>query len=292
MALRHPLARMVAAAPLVAVPLVSVAGSLSALQYPMLYASIWMILWSPRRWPPRVAAFTIVLLTGLSTVLSLVLVPLLALRLALRRDQMGVLLEIALAPGVAAQLVPRLFGTVARDPGAPQRFDLWWACREYVTWGMPRAIFGDRWLASPHPDPAGHQVLVLAAWAVLAAAVGLGLARYTRPSRMVAGLMLLTGFVLFIASAMAHGGTDQRSLVVPVLTTLAAIAALLRPGDTRAKTPEAGIEVALLPLIIFSTVLGVVMAANLRPLDGRALAPGWDRCLIADRTACTAPDWP
>jgi hypothetical protein len=168
----------------------------------------------------------------LTTVLSLVLVPLLALRLALRRDQMGVLLEVALAPGVAAQLLPRLFDTVSRDPGAPQRFDLWWAGREYVTWAMPRAVLGDRWLACPHLDPAGHQGLVLAAWAILAAAVGLGLARYTRPSWLVAGLMLLTGFVVFVASAMAHGGTDQRSRVVPVLTTLAALAALLRPGPT------------------------------------------------------------
>lgn len=264
--LRSTALRLLVAAPVVACPTggLSTPNNVATLQFVALYAAFWMLLWTPSTRLGRAFAVTLVLLIGLTTILTIVVIPLALLRLFVVRDRWSLALCGAVFGTVVLQVVSIPLGLNSRHGISEPRLDPVWAIYEFFAWAVPYSIIGERWLAPPinranclcpvvpAVDARLHGALIILAFLVVVVALFLAFRRVTRP---VWGLAVVAGaqsLITLAVEVMSYGhayrlGTHNvvvpeqyftpeimmlgtiRYLVPVTLMIIAAITALLVP---------------------------------------------------------------
>lgn len=258
-----------------AVPMGYVPATLAQLQFPLVYAGLWMLLWSPRRRRcAKMVAIALPVLAVLNSVLGLLLLPVALLRLVRRRDQDALLRLLVLLPGAALQVL----GGFRRDVGERPDLNPVSVAGTYLRWGVPRSFLGDVWLAPPVADPAGHRALVLLGLAVPVAVVAVALLGWTRPRWRLAAV--LAGFAALAGAFQlaVHGSPEGRYLVLITLPNIAAAVALALPGD----------RFGAVPFVALATLVAVVAVVNLRPGGYTDGLPRWDATVAEARAQCQA----
>lgn len=275
--LRTPLARSLAAAVVVVVPLAQqeLPNSIANLHWYGLYALFWMLIWTPHGRSGRIVAATVVLAVAASDILALAFVPLALARFLHRpggrRDRFGTLLAGLLALGLSLQFLGLASGSSSRqltpDPAL--------AVSGFVLRAVPGALIGERWLGAS--VDAGWLTLAAVAWLLVTLAVILALRRLTRPGWTLAGVAGLHAAALYALPVLLSGTATFRYAAAPAMLVVTALAALLLPGTgTRGR----------IPLYVLATLLLVVCAVNLRVHNPRADGPTWSSELDRARTAC------
>jgi len=281
--------RLLAAAPLVVAPVGqggvghdggSVIDNLATLQFELMYALFWLMLWVPAGRVGRIIAPTVVLLVALSTPLSAIGLPLLAIRLLVRRDGTGLLMMVGLVIGAAVQYGGLALGYSSRGDIGHTRVDPVWVAKEYVGWSIPNALLGETWWRQTVRHTTEHRALVAAAWLLVLAIVAAALLKVTRPRWHVAIAafgysLLLTGIELA-----SLGATADRYLYTPGLLAIAGLAALLPPAGPAWRGP------GNVPVFVLATVLVVVCGANFRVDNHRAFAGSWTTAVDQAREQC------
>jgi hypothetical protein len=258
------------------------------------YAMFWVLVWSPATNRGRVAALVTTVLTGLSTILIVGLLPLAALRLVARRDRYGIALVALVGGGALTQAIGVWTG-VAQRVGDTVTMDPYWVLRTFAGWGVPTSMLGfratrgitgvDVWGGVAHePGP------VIAAWLIVAAVVAASVvgARtgWLRPRWTLAAAAGASSLLMYAMTAVASGIT-YRYLIPVSLLLIAAAVALLYPADTRAATRP--IARAARSSALAGLVVGVLVAAafNYRWTDTyRSHAPQWTNQVQLAAQAC------
>ncbi|GAA2626099.1 hypothetical protein GCM10010399_66940 [Dactylosporangium fulvum] len=281
--------RLLAAAPLVVAPVGqggvgpnggSVIDNLATLQFALMYALFWLMLWVPAGRVGRIVAPTVVVLVALTTPLSVMFLPLLAVRLLVRRDSTGLLMTAGLVFGAAVQYGGLALGYSSRGDIGHTRLDPVWVAAEYVRWSIPNALLGETWWRQTLRHTIEHRALVAAAWLLVLAIVAAALLRVTRPMWHVAIAAFGCSLLLTGVELASLGATTDRYLYAPGLLAIAGLAALLPPAGPAWRGP------GNVPVVAFATVLVVVCGANVRVDNHRAFARSWTTVVGQARDQC------
>jgi len=297
---RSPLLRLVVCAPIVVMPVAqgpstSVDNNVATLQFLALYALFWMLIWVPASRTGRAVAVLVTVGTAVSTLLSVLLLPLALTRLAARRERHSVVLAGAIAAGTGLNVIALARGITARPAISSPRYDPIWALVQYGR-ALPRMIFGNVW---SYPQDLSHlgslqlQVvlearsvshapawLYVAALAIAAAVVLIALRGLTNPAWLFAAVAAACSVIVFAGCLMSFGSPQPRYLVAPALLLVAATAALLRPRQTQARPAHQASARAVwaptqAPAAALAVVVAIICLVNFHDLDFRALAPRW-----------------
>jgi hypothetical protein len=326
--LGRPWLRLIVAAPACMIPLgyTQVNNDLATAQFVALYGTFWLLLWIPGTRAGRILSPVIILSVTLSSILPIAFAPLALARLLVDRSKNAWFLVGCYALGLAAQLSVGLRGLSNRPSNwytSP-----WWVLRNYVTKAAPRAIFGEKALGGPGTNAAGmpvaldiankaeHLALIVLAWLVVLAVIGLALARVTEPRwplAVVAGFFSVAVFLTEIVDNLSI--VQPRYVIAPALLLYTAIVALLRPrGAIREATAESAAGVAgqpgraggsgisnalprgagrpaLLwsPVAVFACLLAIACVLNFRVTNGRSESPAWTSVVAAAKKTCEKP---
>jgi hypothetical protein len=301
--LRSVTARLIVSVPVVATPVAGavVANNVATLQFAALYAAFWAVVWVPTgRWT-KALALGVAVLTGLSTILVLALVPVAVLRVLVRRDRWSVVIGGAVCLTAVVQCLALLLGATSREGLSAPRLDPLWALLEWVLWAMPYSVFGTT-ILSGRSTPV-RLVLGLLAYAVLAAVVVLALRRATRPAWGLAVMATVTSAAILAAEVMGMGypGTEdsyltpekalmstERYLLAPVLLLIVAVVALLRPDPAQGRAPRDRVGAPRRPLLAYGLLLAVVCATQFRPDAPRNHTLSWSGVIAQARATCVA----
>jgi hypothetical protein len=286
--LRHPLARLVAAAPVLAVPVgenmaAAASNNVATLQFAAVYLALWMVLWVPARRSTRILAAVAVLAVCLSTFLAVVLLPLALLRLYARRDAISAVMTGSLLVGLTANIVALSVHLTTRPVVTPSRYDPVWALSAMAEWALPHAVFGYG-LSCGGGQQVDPQWLVWVAWPIVALAIVVAALRLTRPQWSLAVVLGATGAVLCCGTIMQYGGVELRYVVAPELMLFAALAALLLPRPGRRRL------LAWTPLVTLSICVALVLGFSYRTAGPRTTQAPWSESVARARTACRSPD--
>jgi hypothetical protein len=294
--LRSTLLRVVAAAPVVALPLAQeeLPNAVANLHWPALYATFWMLVWNPPQRSRQAAAALVVGLTAASDLLCGVFVPLAVARAVSVPGRRGKLVPLALAGGLVLQLGARIFAESSREL-TPNPNPVW-AGAAYVLRTVPLALVGERWLGADVDPSARYLALVLVAWLLVAAVVAAAVRRRLPfPAWTLAVVAAAHSAVLFGASAMLSGLVVPRYSAAPAMLLVAALAALLRPGPQPgpggagpAFVPAAGSAASRWGPAAFAGVLLLVAVVNFRVDNPRADGPRWSDSVRDARVSCQA----
>ncbi|WP_426505856.1 hypothetical protein ACPPVO_48680 [Dactylosporangium sp. McL0621] len=263
-----------------ALPMGFVPNALAQLQFPLVYAGLWMLLW--RR--ANLLTAGLPALAALNSMLGVLLVPVALGGLLRYRCREWLLKLLALVPGALLQLVPLLTGATRRGLGERPEHDPVAVAAMYLRWGVPRAFLGPAWLAPPDDDVWGHRALVAAG--LLVPAVLLGVALWARAYRELRLAAVLAGFAALAGAVQlaAHGFGEDRYLVLIGLPNVAA-GVCLAAGAQRS-VRALGCVHRSTPLVVFATLVAMVLAANLRPASPRDGGPRWGAAVRSARAEC------
>jgi hypothetical protein len=287
--LHHPLPRLLVSAPMLFAPVAEnfrseIYNRPATVQFFLVYAMFWLILWVPRRRAARLLLGGVVALSAVSTFLVVVFVPLAAARLFARRDRLSAVILGALLAGAALQVSGLAFGLTNRDFATP-RYDPVWAVKSFVIWAVPQSMLGWRFTGLPVVDAlkAGNLPVILVAWAIVAAAVVVAARRLTAPEWLLALVAAGHALALCCMTIMSTGDVHQRYLFAVELLLFAAVTALLlpRPGGGRR---------ALAPLAVFAVFVLAISVINYRHEDTyRHDAPRWTEQVDRGAAQCKVP---
>jgi hypothetical protein len=283
--LEHPLARLVAAVPVVAVPVAAnvaaeASNNVATLQFAALYLGLWMVLWNPRRPVARIVGAVAVVAIAASTFLAVVLLPLAVLRLYARRDVVSATMVGGLFLGLVANVTALSVHLTARPVMLPSRYDPVWALSTLVQWALPHALFGYG-VSGNGAQKVDPHWLVWLAWPLVLMVLLLSLGQVSRPQWRLATVLSVTAFVLVAGTVMQYGGTELRYVIAPELMLFAALAALLLPRPDR--------NLGQLPLVVLSVCVLLVLAASYRTAGPRTSLSAWSDSVARARVVCTDP---
>jgi hypothetical protein len=256
----------------------------ATVQFFVVYAMFWLLLWVPARTFGRVVLLSVVALSAVSTFLVAAFLPLAALRLYVRRDRVSLVVLGSLLGGAVLQVLGLALHLTGR-PFATPRYEPLWAAKAFVVWAVPHSVLGFR-AAHPVTDSVHGStlVLLLASWLVVAAVVGVAARSLTRPAWLLSAVAAAHSFGLCVMMIMANGGVTQRYLLPVELLLLAALVALLLPGD---RLPT---RLALAPLAMLAVGVLVVGAVNYRWTNTyRSHAPLWTHQVDRAGMLCKVP---
>jgi len=274
--LGHVLPRMLVCLPLVAGPIYgSVPNNVATLQFSLVYAAFWMLLWNPTRRVARWVAVAVLVAAAGSTILAAVLAPLALLRLYARRDRATWVAVGAFLVTVCLQVVPQALGVNPRGDISHPKFQPLWALHQYAVWGLSREVLGQRWAGF---SVMTHPAAVAVAWGVLLVTLLAAATRLTRPDWRLAGVGYLFSVLMFTIAIMLHGSLQYRYALSSGLILLVTLAALLRPRPDRPVVP------AQAPVGVVLALFLAVGAANLRYPDYRDSTYPWNK-LVQQATA-------
>jgi hypothetical protein len=287
--LRHPLARLLVSAPMLFAPVAEnfrseIYNRPATVQFFLVYAMFWLILWVPKRRAARILLGGIVALSAVSTFLVVVFVPLAAARLAARRDRLSLVILGSLLAGAALQLAGLVFDLTNRDFEEP-RYNPVWALSTFVIWAVPHSMLGWRFTGLPVEDvlTAGNLPVILIAWAIVAAAVVVAVRRLTAPSWLLALVAAAHAVALCCMSIMSAGQVHQRYLFAVEMLLFAAVTAVLLPKAGAGRR-------ALVPLAAFAVFVLAIGAVNYRHTDTyRHDAPRWTEQVDRAAAQCNVP---
>lgn len=288
--LRHPLARLVAAAPVLAVPVganiaAEASNNVATLQFAAVYLALWLVLWVPARRGAAVAAALAVVAVAATTFLAAVLIPLALLRLYARRDRYSIVMVGGLLLMLAANLTVLAVGWTARPVILPSRWDPVWAVSTVVDWALPHALFGYR-ISGNGAQAVDPAWLVWVAWPIVVVILLLAVTRQTRPQWKLAAVLGTTALALVGATIMQYGGTELRYVIASELMLFAALAALLLPRPLASGGYRRRRFLVLAPLVALSVGLVLVMASSYRTTGPRASLASWSTAVDQARVAC------
>ncbi|HET9079257.1 MAG TPA: hypothetical protein VFO01_01890 [Trebonia sp.] len=320
--LRSPWLRLLVAAPACLVPLgyTQVNNDLVTVQFIALYGVFWLLLWRPATRAGQVCAPAVMLGATLTSVLPLLLAPLMAARLIADRSKTTIAVAVCWVAGLAAQSTDQLLGTSNR---ATNLFtNPLWILGKYVTRTIPRTIFGERALGGPGtnyrgspvplsiPSMAAHEALVWGACAIVVGVVVVALAKLTAPQWPLAVTALAFSVLLFVGEIIDNEQVVQpRYVIAPALLLYTAIVAMLRPrgatddaslaggpdgapsGDAPAAASRGPLSVvaAWAPVTVFAVLLAVAVGFNYRVVNTRSESPPWTAVVAAARQSCMKP---
>jgi hypothetical protein len=270
------------AGPIVAVPVgenlhATLANNVATLQFAAIYTLLWVLLWVPSTRGGRITAVVVTLAVASSTILTVVLIPLALLRLYLRRNGVSLIMAGGLLLGAVANATILALHLTVRPPISVPRYDLLWAFQE-TPWALRHLVFGDRGANVVGAELLGPLGTTLMAGLVLVAVVLLAALRFTRPSWLLAVVMVAHALVFWWLTLMAHGRVELRYAVGPELMLFAAMAALLLPVPSR--------RWAHLPLAALAVFIAVVCVLNYRETSGRTTSTPWATLVSQARTLC------
>lgn len=294
----HIRSRAIRAALAAATLLAPVAGNemlnnVANVQWYLVFAAYWGLLWRPQRLPALAAGSGVLVLAATSAPVSALLAPVAALRLVVVGSWRDRVLPLAFAAGLAAQL-----GRIATSPNPGD------------VGAEPGQIAAGFMLRVAAEALAGHalsaRLWIMAGWVlpVLATAVVLGAFAYAavrrdlrcRPAVLLAGIMAL---VVFAATTYLRGSDASlvwpagsshmlsgRYAFVPVGLVLSMLAMLLdaRPPQLSASAWRHW-QVGALAMLCF------VVGQNFFVVNARSEGPSWSAELAEARASCpTDPD--
>ena len=288
--------RLLAAAPVILLPLgrTQADNDVATLHFAGLYALFWVLLWRPATWAGRAAAIAAMVFVTISSILPLVLLPLVFLRVSLVRDWLTRVLGVVFVVGMGFQLSGLLLGRSTRDEVCCRRYEPFWVVEEWVTKAVPRTLFGEKWLGGPGvdgsgnlqplsiPHPREHLALILLAWLVVFAVVACAVLKITNPHWPLAITAASVGLVIFAVEVTNIGGVHPRYVIAPALLMITAFAALLRPHDSPQRFDSTRPAIALIVL------LAVVAVANFRVDNGRTISQPWSETVRDAHSACNS----
>jgi hypothetical protein len=292
--------RLVLAAPVMMMPVAHTQSDndVATLQFPSLYAMFWLLLWRPRSRVAQVGAVLLAVYVTSSTILALLLLPLLVIRLFGVRDWTTRAIALGYATGAGLQIFYQVTGRATRSGIGHPTSDVVWLLHAYATRALPRSILGELWLGGPGTDYTGapiplntpnhalHIALIVAAWLIVLAAVALAVLRFTRPHWPLAVLAGGASVGIFVIQVANMGTVQPRYVIAPALLLYVMLAALLRPRErVQAEKPTRRLAAAV-PLLVLTLVLATACAANWRVDNGRARSLAWDQIVEQGRQAC------
>lgn len=268
--------RVLVAASLVLLPTAQeeVYNNIANLHWFLIFAAAWVVLWDPpSRWEQSIGCL-VVLFSGLSDPLTVLLGPIVVLRVVTQRDWRRQLIPAAFAAGMSLQLLGVML-TDARREGLAPTLDLIRTPGLYVFHVVGRGVFGARLL----PDAGRSPAHLLAATALLVIVGALIVrVRRGRPALVIAFLWLSVAYFGTVVSL--TGNSPPRYTVVPIWLLISAIACGLGDVSWRSARPLAAAPVLLLVFVV------AVWAGNYRQPNRRATSPRWNRELIRASSAC------
>jgi hypothetical protein len=289
--LQTVLGRLVAAAPILAVPvgenvMAATANNVATLQFTAVYATMWALLWTPGTRSGRVSAVLVVAGTAVTTFLSVLLLPLALLRLYARRDRLSLLMVGALTAGAVMNIVALSLGITARPGFLVPRYDPVWALASTYDYLLPYAMFGYRLangdgLLEDYPD------LINAAATAMLVAVVVYAALRVRPNWLLAAVFLAHAVLVYCASVMSTGGLTLRYVVAPELMLFAALAVLLHTptGSRVGNRARNGI-----PIAVLAGYVALASAISYSTVTARTLQrQSWASLVGAARIVCQDP---
>ena len=321
--LRSRWLRLLIAVPACVVPLgyTQVNNDLATVQFVALYGLFWLLLWRPATRAGQVCAPVIMLGATLTSILPVILAPLVAARLIADRSKTAIAVAVCWAAGLVAQWTVQLRGMSNRSNNlftSPL-----WILDNYVTRAVPRALFGERALGGPGTNYAGapvalsipnmamHEALVWGACAIVVLVVVIALGRLTAPHWPLAVTTLVFSVLLFVGEIVDNYQIVQpRYVIAPALLLYTAIVAMLRPrgmtdeasaagepdgvssGDAPASAASRGLRSVLAawaPVTVFALLLAVVIGFNFRVVNNRSESPPWTAVVAAARHTCMTP---
>jgi hypothetical protein len=321
--LRSPWLRLLIAAPACLIPFgyTQVNNDLATVQFVALYGIFWLLLWRPVTFGGRLAAPVIMLCTTLSSILPVLLAPLVAARLIADRSKTSIAVAVCWGAGLITQWTVQWRGMSNRSNTlftSPL-----WILGNYFNRMVPRALFGELALGGPgtngegHPVPlrisnmAEHNALVLGACAIVVAVVVVALARLTAPNWPLAITAMAFSVLVFIGEIVDNLQVVQpRYVIAPALLLYTAIVAMLRPrgvtGEFSASEPGGALSegapataarrgpwpaaaAAWAPVTVFALLLAVVIAFNFRVINNRSESPPWTAVVAAATHTCMTP---
>jgi hypothetical protein len=314
--LRDPVLRVIVSAPVVVAPVGALftPHHLVTLQFIALYAVFWLLLWEPARMVGKVVAVGFILLTGLSSILTLGLLPLAIFRVVARRTRYSIALLATLVLGLLVQFGALLFGAASRSGAGitSPRPDPFWAVAEYLLYALPYSVLGQRWMEPGITDQNGfypthvyvhtmeHVALGAAAYVIVLAVLFVAIRRITNPMWTLAIVAAGHSLGLFAMEIMGFGYDSDgyfvpettliitdRYLVPAALLLIVAFVALLRPSDRLGRDPARWPANAW-PLLMWVTLLVVVTVANYRHDNPRSHAQAWTGAVAKARAECLA----
>ncbi|HEY0937256.1 MAG TPA: hypothetical protein VGD91_26395 [Trebonia sp.] len=327
--LRSPWLRLLVAAPACVLPLgyTQVNDDLATVQFIALYGMFWLLLWRPGTRAGQVTAPLIMLGTTLSSILPLILAPLVAARLVADRSKTSIAVAGCWAAGLVTQWTLQWRGMSNRSS------DLFtnplWILGGWVTRVVPRALFGELALGGPGtngeghplplniPDMAVHDALIWGACAIVVLVAVVALAGRTAPAWPLAATALGFSVLLFVGEIVDNLPIVQpRYVIAPALLLYTAIVAMLRPrsaaveadmpvgpdgvpsdngpagpvpGRRRAAVPLRPAVAAWTPVTVFALLLAVVVGFNFRVINNRSESPPWTAVVATATQKCQKP---
>ncbi len=277
----HVAARALITASFVLLPVgtVEVFNDAANLHWFLMFVSFWVLLWrTPRPWELAVGC-VVLLLTGLSDPLTLLLAPIVVLRVIALRQWRDQLFAVAWSVGEALQVLGIVASHAHRE--LPIMTNAAWVTARYAFDVLGRGVFGTNLLGGAHPSLAAIILTVLAV-------LGLGLLGLIAvrsggvPQYSVPALAAFESAVFFAVPVVLTGYSAPRYWVVPVLLVVAAVAGVLdRPAPRLAAGAWSGVRLAAVALLV------LVWAVDF-PLDNpRAAGPTWSSQLRRAETTCT-----
>jgi len=271
-------ARLACSAPLVIAPIGSseILASAANLHWYLLYVAFWAVIWrAPSRWEAVLAAGVVIAAT-LSDPFTLLLLPLVAVRLlaAPRRPDAVVsgfvvagIVQLAVVAGAGDQ---RALGASSNIALLPAR---------YVVDVVGRGLVGQRVAGGDGLEFRAVAIAVIALAVLATLAFGCRGA-LSRRRRVVAAAMGVSA-VYFLAPVALSGVSPPRYSFAPSLLLVAAVAVLLDNRESEGSGPPT--RVITIPL---TCVVALLWAIGLPSNNGRDGGPSWDAALHSAASRC------
>jgi hypothetical protein len=269
---------------------VEVGNDVVNIQWYLISATFWMMLWNPRTRARRVLAALVLFLAIGSDPLALVFAPLLALRLWSRPLRESAWQLGGTAAGVLLQGGAILSGSLSSRPPVHD-YSVPFALRGYWQYVSGRTLASTPELSHVGlSQPIGAQIAGAVA-ALLVAVAALLLNRSA--DRLLAAVCAAFSLVFYSFAAMQAGAYADRYAVAPTLLLITALAVLSSANqrDDRQPRPAAGRSRALAyaPLVALCAIVGTNLVANYYGGSlPRANRPSWSSQVAAGRAACRA----
>lgn len=257
----------------------------------VLFAMFWALLWRPRSRAGLALAALVCLLGGLSNVLAVAYLPLVAARVVALPRVREQAATIGWAVGGALQ-VPAVLSGTRNEVNAPLPGALGFYARNVILAG----VFGHHW-AAVLTSAVGIVAATAIAGGIVAAVVAWACARGGPLVRVFVPTALITGFILTMLPVILHGIVaspgEVRTLVfvhgsryaqVPILILYSMV--IVTVDDFLSRPVRLGRAAHGIAVVLLVAMLGTVWVSDYRFVNRRAGAPAWSKVVSKMEAQC------